>query len=158
MNHEELARLAQLAATDTAPDARALDPEVRSGASFTFGNAALPPGAWPRFEVVWFFTVAPANRDQFALNIAALEAAAIPTPPGVNYFGTYSVAVSSAAPDYEYRMIWALADLTGIQALNNLLNAAPVGLRACLDLIAQTPVMRTEILGRTAGSAKLVAG
>jgi hypothetical protein len=158
MNHEELARLAQLAATDAAPQARALDPEVRSGASFTFGNAAPGAVAWPRFEVVWFFTVAPANRDQFATNVAALEAGAIPAPPGVTYFGTYSVAVSSAAPDYEYRMVWGLTDLSGIQALNNMLNGASVGLRACLDLIAQVPVMRTEILGRTAGSAKLAKG
>lgn len=158
MNQEELARLAQLAATDTLPHARALDPEVRSGASFTFDNAAPGAVAWPRFEVVWFFTVAPANRDQFAVNVAALEVAAIPAPPGVTYLGTYSVAVSSAAPDYEYRMVWGLADLSAIQALNNMLNGASVGLRACLDLIAQIPVMRTEILGRTAGSAKLAKG
>lgn len=158
MNQEELARLASLAAAGTAPLARALDPEVRSGASFTFDNAAPGAVAWPRFKVVWFFTVAPANRDQFALNVAALEAAAIPTPPGVSYLGTYSVSVSSASPDYEYRMVWGLASLGDIQALNTFLHAAPVGMSACLSLIAQQPVMRTEIIGRTAGSAKLASG
>jgi hypothetical protein len=158
MNNEELARIARLGASGGAPHAHPLNPEVRSGASFTFDPAAPAAATWPRFQVVWFFTVDPANRAAFAVKVAALEAAAAPAAPGVAYRGTYSVTVSGAAPDFEYRMVWGLDSVARLEDLNNLLHAAPVLLRDCLDLISQVPAMRTEIMGRTVSSAMLTAG
>lgn len=158
MNNEELARIAGLAATDGPPHARPLNPEVRSGASFTFDPVAPGATAWPRFQVVWFFTVAPVNRANFALKVAALEGAAAPGAAGVTYRGTYSVTVSSAAPEFEYRMVWGLDSVARLDDLNTLLHNAPVLLRDCLDLISQVPAMRTEIMGRTVSSAMLTAG
>jgi hypothetical protein len=155
MNDEELARIAGLGATDGGPDARLLDPEVRSGSSFTFNPQAPGAVSWPRFQVVWFFTVQPADRANFALMVEALEGAAAPQAAGVNYRGTYSVSVSSAAPDFEYRMVWGLDTLAHLQGLNDLLHNAPIGLRACLKLISPVPAMRTEIMGRTVKSAML---
>ncbi|MEJ8838395.1 hypothetical protein [Ramlibacter sp. AN1133] len=158
MNETELSRIAQLAQAGGAPRARALEPEVRSGASFTFDPVDPGPVAWPRFKVVWFFTVAPAQRASFALKVAAFESSAPALPAGVNYLGTYSVTISGVAPDFEYRMVWGLDNLAALQALNDLLHGAPALLRSCLDLISQLPAMRTEIMGRTVGSAKLTAG
>jgi hypothetical protein len=158
MNKEELARIAQLAAADGAPMARALDPEVRSGASFTFDSASPGAVTWPRFKVVWFFTVKPADRVVFETRIGAFESAATPgsagapPSPGVTYLGTYSVTISAAAPDFEYRTVWGLDSLAAMQDLNDLLHTATGGLRGWLDLIAQVPAMRSEIMGRTFSS------
>lgn len=157
MTPEELSRIGRLVAAGDTPQAKVLVPEVRSGVSFTFDTAAPPGNAtWPRFKVVWFFTVKPANRDAFALKVAALESSQAPSDQGVSYLGTYSVTVSSAAPDFEYRMVWGLSDIGALQALNDLLHGAPVALRDCLDLISQDVAIRAEIMGRTAFAASLV--
>jgi hypothetical protein len=157
MNEEDLARIAQLAAADSAPNARALDPEVRSGSSFTFGNAGNGAATWPRFQVVWFYTVNPVDRDDFKTAVGAYETGGTLASGGVTYLGTYSVSISGAAPDFEYRTVWGLDSIGALQNLNDTLHAATGALRAWMDLIAQVPAMRTEIMGRTFNSLR-VAG
>ncbi|MEJ8838396.1 hypothetical protein [Ramlibacter sp. AN1133] len=126
--------------------------------SFTFEPPDGGGPFWPRFEAVWFFTVPPSNRATFELRIAALESAALQTGPGVLYQGTYTVTASGLAPAFEYRMVWGLESLAAVQELNNMLHAAPPMLRGCLELISQMPVMRAEIMGRTAGGMMLTVG
>lgn len=127
--------------------------------NFTFEPYTVPgPPGRSRFRVAWFFTVPPVHRANFALRIAALEAAAAPGAAGVHYRGTYSVTVSATAAGLEYRMFWDVDTLAALQELNDLLHAAPVLLRDCLDLVSQVPAMRTEVMGRTPGSALLTAG
>jgi hypothetical protein len=126
---------------------------------FTFDPYSAPsPQGKSRFRVVWFFTVRPQHRSSFTLRIAALEAAAAPAAASVHYRGTYSVTVSAAVPTLEYRMVWDVDTIAALQDLNDLLHAAPALLRDCLDLVAQVPAMRTEVMGRTLGSALLTAG
>ena len=156
MNEAELSRIALLGAAD-APNAHTLDPEVRSGASFTFDPAAPGAAAWPRFKVVWFFTVDPVNRMNFEAGVAAYESSASLAASGVTYLGTYSVTISGAAPDFEYRTIWGLDSIAALQNLNDSLHAATGLLRVWLNLIAQRPAMRSEIMGRATKSAA-VAG
>ena len=162
MNEEELSRIARLGAADGTPQARPLDPEVRSGASFSFGAGALPGAAtWPRVLVVWFYTVLPADRPAFEAKVAILETAAAPAAAGVTYRGTYSVTVSGAAPDFEYRTVWGLDSFAALQDLNNLLHGAAVAapnLSDCLKLISPLPAMRTEIMGRTVLSTVIAGG
>jgi hypothetical protein len=155
MNEEDLARIALLAAADSAPSARALDPEVRSGASFTFGNAGNGAATWPRFQVVWFYTVKPENRENFKTTVGAYETGGALASGGVTYLGTYSVSISGAAPDLEYRTVWGLDTIGALQNLNDTLHAATGLLRAWLDLIAQVPAMRSEIMGRTFNSLRV---
>lgn len=152
MNEEELSRIARLAAADHAPNARALEPDVRSGVSFTFG-AINPGGAvWPNFQVVWFYTVAQANKAAFANAVGAYETGGTLAANGVTYLGTYSVTVSAAAPDFEYRTVWGLNSIAALQDLNNALHTAAGPLRAWMNLIAQDPPMRSEMMGRTFAS------
>lgn len=125
--------------------------------NFTFEPGAAAPGR-SRFRVLWFFTVKPADRAAFETRIAALEMAATPAMAGVRYVGTYSVTVSGVAPGMEYRMVWDVESLAALQALNDLLHAAPALLRDCLDLVSQVPAMRSEVMGRTYGSVVLTAG
>lgn len=155
MNQEELSRIAQLATADGTPLARPLDPEVRSGVSFAYNPQAPGAFAWPRFQVVWFYSVKPADRANFHNLIKAYEAAATPATGTVTYMGTYSVSISAAAPDFEYRTVWGLNSLAALQDLNNLLHAAAGTLRGWLDLICQQPAMRAEIMG-LAGESILV--
>lgn len=153
MNPEELSRLAQLTSSDDVPNARPLDPEVRSGASFTFGDLAAGAVDWPRFQVVWFYTVPPEKRVDFEANVRTYETQGDGMAQGdASYCGTYSVTISAAAPDFEYRTVWALASLADLQDLNDLLHDAPPVLRNWLDLIAKVPAMRSEIMGRTVSS------
>lgn len=154
MNEEELVRIAQLS-SDPAPDARALDPEVRSGASFTFGSMNGGNAVWPNFQVVWFYTVHPEDRDQFVQLVGDYESSGTLAEDGVTYLGTYSVTMSGAAPDFEYRTIWGLNSIGALQHLNDALHeAAEDGdLRAWLSLISQEPPMRSEMMGRTFASA-----
>lgn len=153
MNDEELSRIALLAAADGAPDALMLNPEVRSGASFSFDPGAVGNAAWPRFKVVWFFTVAPLDRANFGTQISAYESGATMVAGGVTYMGTYGVTISGAAPDLEYRTVWGLDSLAALQNLNDQLYAATGLLRAWLHLIAPIPAMRSEIMGRIVSSA-----
>jgi hypothetical protein len=157
MNDEDLSRIALLAGADAAPNARALDPEVRSGASFTFGNAVNNAATWPKFQVVWFYTVNPANRSNFTNAIGAYETSGTIAADGVTYLGTYSVAISGAAPKFEFRTVWGLDSLAALQDLNDKLHAATGPLKAWLTSIAQVPAMRSEIMGRTFNSLQ-VAG
>lgn len=157
MNDEELSRIAQLARANAAPAARALDPEVRSGASFTFGNADPGEATWPNFQVVWFYTVAPDDRDAFRTAVGAYESDETLADGNVTYLGTYSVSISGAAPDFEYRTVWGLDSIGALQDLNDAIHSDTGLLRDWLDLIAQEPAMRTEIMGRTFNSLQ-VAG
>lgn len=152
MNDSELSRIARLGGAGDAPSAQALAPEVRSGASFTFG-AFNPGGAtWPNFQVVWFYTVKREDRAAFATAVGAYETGATLAANGVTYLGTYSVTVSGAAPDFEYRTVWGLNSIAALEKLNDALHGATGPLRVWLDLIAQTPPMRSEMMGRTFAS------
>ena len=97
-----------------------LAPDVRSGTTFTYdgiGNVADPI----QFVlVVWIYTVCPEMRKQFATKVSQFESdpqqipggASVPQSiAGIDYRGTYSVSVSSASPDYEYRTYWGLEHL-----------------------------------------------
>lgn len=158
MNQEELSRIAQLATATGAADAIPLEPETRSGVSFAFNPNAPGAVVWPRFQVVWFYTVKPAQRVAFEGLIAGYENAATPATGKVTYLGTYSVTISAAAPDFEYRTIWGLDRLASLQELNDLLHGATGTLRAWLDLMSQEPAMRSEIMGRTAASTMIPRG
>jgi len=157
MNDEELSRIARLAKANAAPAARALDPEVRSGASFTFGDADPGAATWPNYQVVWFYTVFPDLREQFKTAVGAYESDDTLAENGVTYLGTYSVSVSGAAPDLEYRTVWGLESIGALQDLNDAIHDDTGLLRDWLKLIAQDPAMRTEIMGRTFNSLR-VAG
>ena len=65
------------------------------------------------------------------------------------------MSVSGAAPKFEYRTVWGLAELGNIQQLNDHLHSPPGPLQAVIELIAPRPVMRSEIMGRTKNSAVL---
>lgn len=154
MNEEDLVRIAQLSSAGLTPEAQALDPEVRSGASFTFGAMAGGNAVWPNFQVVWFYTVNPEDRDQFVELVGDYEMGETLAEDGVTYLGTYSVTLSGAAPDFEYRTVWGLNSIGALQHLNDALHeAAEDGdLRAWLNLISQKPPMRSEMMGRTFAS------
>lgn len=153
MNDDELARIANLASADHAPHARPLEPDVRSGVSFTFG-AINPGGAtWPNFQVVWFYTVKPADRTAFTAAVGAYETGGTLAANGVTYLGTYSVTISAAAPDLEYRTVWGLNSIGALQALNDALHGAVAPLRTWMNLISQDKPMRSEMMGRTFASA-----
>jgi len=155
MNDNALSRIAQLAASNGEPHAGLLDPEVRSGCSFTFSPGGVTPTSWPRFQLVWFYTVDLAKRADFATKIALYESSATMTG-AATYRGTYSVTISGAVPELEYRTYWGLDTLAAIQDLNNALNAATTGpLHEWLALISLEKGMRSELMGRTVGSAKL---
>lgn len=152
MNDEELSRIARLAAADAAPNARALEPDVRSGVSFTFGAIAAGNATWPNFQLVWFYKVRRADRSAFATAVGAYETGGTLATNEVTYLGTYSVTMSGAAPDFEYRTVWGLKDLAALQKLNDELHVAVAPLRTWLDLISQEPTMRSEMMGRTFAS------
>lgn len=158
MNEEELSRIARLASAQGVPAASPVEPETRSGVSFAFNPNAPGAVVWPRFQVVWFYTVKPAQRVAFESLISGYENAATPATGKVSYMGTYSVTVSAAAPDFEYRTVWGLDRLASLQELNDLLHGATGTLRAWLDLISQEPAMRSEIMGRTASSVLIPRG
>jgi hypothetical protein len=165
MNPNDVSRIADLAGSQSAPLASVLVPDVRSGSTFSYKNEGSLDDDIPPFIVVWFYTVEPTQRAAFAAAVSAFEAtpAALPNPPtGLKYRGTYSVSVSSAAPKFEYRTIWALSDLSKLKTLNDYIHAAAptpaagpapaaavAPLRAVLKLISLKPAMRTEIMGLT---------
>ncbi len=156
MDKNELSRIADLAGIDHAPRANVLVPDVRSGSTFTYTGAGLLTDDIPLFLVVWFYTVAIGDRVAFATSVADFEgiAAALPAPTtGIKYRGTYSVSVSSASPDFEYRTYWGLTDLAKLQALNDYVHNAPTPFKEVLKRISVTPAMRTEIMGRTKDAA-----
>lgn len=156
MESNELSQIADLVTSDDAPAASVLTPEVRSGSSFTYsapaGSATTPP-----FLLVWFYTVDVNQIDAFIAKVKSLEAAGV-TPPagaGFTYRGTYSVSISSVAPDLEFRTYWGLDDLRKLQDLNDFLHTPGAALKDVLDLIARRPVMRSEIMGRAGASAQV---
>lgn len=148
MNNEERSIAADRALGDQGPDAALLTPEVRSGASFVFGGAGS--AEIPAFVVVWVFSVDPNDHSRLAQKVSSFENAAAP-PQGVIYRGTYSVTVSSAAPDYAYRTYWGLETLARIQDLNDYLANPPQALKEVMALVK--PGMRMEIMGRTKNAA-----
>lgn len=156
MDKNELSRIADLAGIDHAPRANVLVPDVRSGSTFTYTGTGLMSDDIPLFLVVWFYTVATGNRVAFASSVADYEGLPLPlseVPTGIKYRGTYSVSVSSASPDFEYRTYWGLTDLAKLQALNDYVRDAPTAFKEVLKYISVTPAMRTEIMGRTKDAA-----
>lgn len=145
MDKEELSRIIDLATQDKMPAASLLTPEVRSGSSFTYGavqgSATMPP-----VLLVWFYTV-----EDIVAFVAAVQNAepSVAPPPGVEYRGTYSVSISSAAPDLEFRTYWGLDDLSKLQALNEFLANPGSAFGDVLGKISRRTVMRSEIMGRT---------
>jgi hypothetical protein len=156
-NKNELSRIADLIGNDSAPRASPLVPDVRSGSSFTYSTEGGTP-EMPAFLVVWFYTVDPdpEARAEFARRVKNFESVGLASiPSGVFYRGTYSVSISGAAPDFEYRTVWGLEELGKIQQLNDHLHTPPGPLQAVIELIAPRPAMRSEIMGRTKNSAVL---
>jgi hypothetical protein len=135
------------------PMARPLTPDVRSGATFPFVSRGNSDDPFAPFVVIWVYKVV--NRNAFAGAVRDFEDS-IANPPSIvpgqlAYRGTYSVSVSSAAPEFEYRSIWCLGALADLQVLNEHL-ADSVGnpkLHAMIKLIDRDKPMRTEIMGRT---------
>jgi hypothetical protein len=166
MNTNELSRIAELIGNDGEPQASVLVPDVRSGATFSYSGTGTTAQTLQFYLVVWIYTIEPSKRATFSVNVQALEATpggapggALPDPStGVTYRGTYSVSVSSASPDYEYRTYWGLTDLSKLAALNDHLRAAPPDLRNVLNLISPKPAMRTEIMGLTRISTPMMGG
>lgn len=148
MNDEERCLAAHQALDDRGPDAALLTPEVRSGASFVFTGTGS--NDIPAFVVAWVYAVDPDQHGAFVQKVDSFENTVAP-PQGVFYKGTYSVTVSSAAPDYAYRTFWGLETLARIEALNNYLATAPQALKEVMDLVK--PGMRMEIMGRTKNAA-----
>lgn len=146
----ELSGIANLLTPGSTPGASVLRPEVRSGASFTF---AAGTSTIPAFLLVWFYTVDDAA--VFATAVHNLEQAGVmnaagnPPPAGVEYRGTYSVTISSPAPQLDFRTVWGLADLGKLKDLNDFLRSASPLLRNMLDLISRRTVMHSEIMGLT---------
>ena len=157
MENKELTRIADLATSDADPQASILTPEVRSGSSFTYAGAGTD--VVPAFLVVWFYTIPPEKRVDFASRVEAYETSGVLPPPasGIFYRGTYSVSISAVSPDLEYRTVWGLADLARIQNLNDLLRNPQPQLKDILDLIPVLPAMRSEIMGRTKNSAPVTS-
>jgi hypothetical protein len=146
MNDDKRTRMIELAAADGQPSAGLLTPEVRSGSSFTFSGSGTD--VTPTYQLVWFYTVEPGKRGDFAEAVKTYEDAA-PNGPKVFYRGTYAVSISGVAPDMEFRTVWGLDSLGALGDLNSQLRAAAAGsaLRGVLDLISPRPAMRSEIMG-----------
>jgi hypothetical protein len=152
MDKDELSRIADLMTQDDRPGASLLTPEVRSGSSFTY-TPVVGSASMPAFLLVWFYTV-----DDVTAFVAAVQNAergTITTPAGVEYRGTYSVSISSPAPDLEFRTYWGLDDLGKLQALNNFLPTAGPAFRDMLKLIKRRTVMHSELMGLTGTSTPL---
>lgn len=158
MTVDPRSQIARMGVDDSAPHAGLLNPDVRSGVSFTFGETgSLALGGWPPFQLVWFYTVDVDNRLAFAESIAAYETDDALATAEVMYRGTYSVTISGALPELEYRTVWGLQSLAAIQDLNDTLNGTThAGLRSWLDLISKKTVMRAELMGCTSGSLPIV--
>lgn len=152
---------AELAAGAGMPRADAVKPEVRSGSTFSFSTGAGDPKT---FLVTWFYRVQDPLKfldavSNFEANGPMPDAT---TSPGLTYLGTYSVTISGAVPDFEYRTMWGLTDLGKIQSLNAYLQLASrathENLKALLGFISSNPVMRSEIMGYTRLSQRLNSG
>ena len=142
-----------------APTAAVLVPDVRSGASFGYSPQGDVGGPIPPFFVVWFYTVEPAERAEFARLVARFEGDPknLPDPStGLRYFGTFAVSVSSAAPDFEYRTIWGLNDIAKLKELNDFISHPNSDLQSVMKLISPRPAIRTEIMGRAKFAAPTV--
>ena len=159
---EHIADLAGNAPLAHPPTATPLSPDVRSGATFPFkgrGNAA--DGISP-YLVIWVYSVSIDCRRQFADAVVDYEDTFKEDPaivrPGLVYRGTFSVSISSAAPDYEYRTIWSLDSLKNLETLNEAIADSANGkLQAMLKLIELKPPMRAEIMGLTKFTMRAVS-
>lgn len=147
-----------LALDDAEPNAALLTPDVRSGATFAFGGAGQNDMNAPRCLVIWHYRAkAPADFvDAVGRYERSGDLSNIPT--GLSYLGTYAVSVSSASPDFEFRTLWGLADLTHLQTLNNYVHHS--NSQTFKDMLARIelrPLMRTEIMGLAAEAAPMTA-
>lgn len=161
MEKSQLSLITDLAA-DEAPRASILVPEVRSGGTFSYSGQGVKEDRLQAFLVVWFYTVEPNCRDDFARKVLAFETStdsvgSVGTATGVVYRGTYSVSISSAAPDLEYRTVWGLTELSKLQELNDYLRNPNAQFKDMLKLISPRPAMRSEIMGLTKTSATFTA-
>jgi len=160
MDKGELSQITDLAGIQNAPRANVLVPDVRSGSTFSYKDEGSLEHDIPPFLVVWFYTVEPDYRALFADNVNAFEAEfdALPDPAGgLKYRGTYSVSISSASPELEYRTIWALGDLSHLKTLNDYIRTPNAPLSDVLKLISAKPVMRSEIIGLTKSAVPKVS-
>ena len=120
-NKKEIDRIADLAGSDPAdpPSAKPLTPDVRSGATFPFvGSGDASDDALAPYLVIWVYSVPVHCREQFVEAVHDFEDD-LGDPPsitdGLGYRGTYSVSVSSAAPEFEFRTLWSLSALKNLQ-------------------------------------------
>jgi hypothetical protein len=153
-NSKSFGNVAGLSGNDfDAPEASILTPDVRSGATFPFDARGWAVDGIAPFTVIWVYTVKVENRRDFAKAVDDFEDG-LPDPasikPDLVYRGTYSVSVSSAAPEFEYRTIWTLSKLANLDALNAAIgDAGNTKLQAIIKLIELRPPMRVEIMGLT---------
>lgn len=134
------------------PVANVLTPDVRSGSTFSFASDENAESTKAPVLVVWAFSLKAKDADGFNAfknDVADYEDnGPVPNDANLQYRGTYAVSVSSISPDFEYRMVWALKDLSHIKTLNDVIhNAAGTGLDSILDHIDKAKPMRTEIIG-----------
>jgi hypothetical protein len=152
---KDLERIADLAGNEPlahAPAAAPLTPDVRSGATFPFKGSGLAVDSVPPFVVIWVYSVV--DRPAFVAAVADYEGSFRDDPPtvksGLVYRGTYSVSISSAAPEFEYRTIWSLDSLANLQTLNDVIaDTANTKFQAILKCMQLRPPMRAEIMGLT---------
>lgn len=151
-------QIASLLGDNSAPQVGELAPDVRSGTTFTYSGSGGVSDSIQFVLVVWIYTVEPDDRPNFALKVEAFEGdpQQLPTGIGVDYRGTYSVSISSASPNFEYRTFWGLEDLGKIKDLNDYLRQAPPNLKSVLRLISKKRALRSEIMGLTRNSAPLI--
>jgi hypothetical protein len=145
---------------DGPPRVGELAPDVRSGTTFTYTGSGNVADNIQFVLIVWIYTIDPGKQAEFALKVNQFESDPQQLPSGsgvagVDYRGTYSVSVSSASPDFEYRTFWGLEDLGKIKDLNDYLRQPLGKLQAVLGLIAKRPPLRAEIMGLTRNSAPI---
>lgn len=134
------------------PVANVLTPDVRSGSTFSFASTENAQTMKAPVLVIWAFSLTDKSKEGFEAfknDVADYEdTGPMPNDANLQYRGTYAASVSSISPDFEYRTIWALKDLSHIKTLNDVLrNSAGTGLDSILDHIDRTKPMRTEIIG-----------
>jgi hypothetical protein len=143
---------------DAPPRVGELSPDVRSGTTFTYDGSGGATDPIQFVIVAWIYTVEFDQRPNFAQKIENFEddIARLPAAnTGVAYRGTYSVSISSALLEYEYRTFWGLEHLGRLRDLNDYLRRAPQNLKDAIGLISKKPPLRSEIMGLTRASAPL---
>ena len=157
-NNNTIGQIASLLDGNSVPQANELRPDVRSGTTFTYSNFGRVEDTITPVMVVWIYTIDPDDRVKFAAAVKLYEDDSANLPKlenGVSYRGTYSVSVSSASPDFEFRTFWGLGKLGNIGDLNEYLQNASDRLKDVLKFIPARPVLRSEIMGRTRATSPM---